>query len=171
MDLYSIQAMIREVTGAPYVLAGGCVRDASAGATPKDYDAVLCIGPYMADAAAFAMIEAHVKAFRTYHGADAEVYMAYGIGDVPNGFQERLYCCGKVTLGNGTQIDLLLDRASTIEEAVAHYDTNMNQVYLLDGGAGPSREFPASLEFNPARITDPKRDAYMQAKFLTLTNQ
>lgn len=172
MKLYQLQTLIRDVTGAHYTLAGGCVRDTCMGATPKDYDAVLCLGPSVDEATAFEIIERHVKEFRRKLDAYVEVYMAYGIGDVPNGFTERIYCCGKVTLCDGTQIDLLLDRAPTIGDAVAHYDCNMNQVYLLDDGTGASQPFPDVLVFNPTRTTRttcPQRDVYMQDKFTTLT--
>ena len=166
--LYKVEALIRKVTGAPYTLAGGCVRDASVGVSPKDYDAVLCCGE-VDDAEAFALLEDHVMQFRRLLDATVEIYMAYGQGDVHDGFAERLYACGKVKLLNGCEIDLLLDKATNMVDAVAGYDCNMNQVYLTD--AGPSQSFPKVLVFTEGRITGEVRDTYMREKFANLTNK
>ena len=167
--LHNVEALIRQVTGAPYTLAGGCVRDASVGVAPKDYDAVLCCG-YIEDSEAFAILESHVRAFSRYiPGTYVEIYAAYGQGDVCDGFAERLYACGKVKLPNGYEIDLLLDKATSIADAVSKYDCNMNQVYLTD--SGPSQEFPDELVFTEGRVTGEVRDKYMRSKFDALTKK
>lgn len=169
--LYKIQVLIREITGDTYTLAGGCVRDASVGVVPKDYDAVLCCGT-ISDAEAFAKLEAHAKAFaRHIPGTYVEIYMAYGQGNdgTLDGFAERLYACGEVKLPDGLEIDLLLDRADTMDKAVAGYDCNMNKVYLTSRGA--SQELPAELVFSSGRITSQARDLYMREKFERLTSK
>lgn len=166
--LYKIEALIRKVTGASYTLAGGCVRDASVGVAPKDYDAVLCCGE-MDNAEAFALLEDHVVQFRQLLDAHVEIYMAYGQGEVHDGFAERLYACGKVKLPGGLEIDLLLDKATNMSDVISGYDCNMNQVYLTD--SGPSQAFPKELVFTEGRITGEVRDTYMREKFTKLANK
>lgn len=168
--LYKVEALIRKVTGAPYTLAGGCVRDASVGVTPKDYDAVLCCGE-MESAEAFALLADHVMQFRRMLDANVGIYMAYGQGrgEVCDGFAERLYACGKVKLPNGYEIDLLLDKATNMADAISGYDCNMNQVYLTV--SGPSQAFPKELIFTEGRITGEARGTYMREKFAKLTNK
>lgn len=166
--LYKVEALIRQVTGEAYTLAGGCVRDASVGVTPKDYDAVLCCGG-VGDAEAFALLEDHVMQFHRLLAAHVEIYMAYGEGDEHDDFAERLYACGKVKLPNGYEIDLLLAKATNMVDAVAIYDCNMNTVYLTE--TGPSQEFPDELVFNGARDIGEARYTYMQEKFAKLTNK
>lgn len=166
--LYKVEALIRKVTGAPYTLAGGCVRDAAVGVTPKDYDAVLCCGE-MDYAEAFALLEDHVMQFRRTLDATVEIYMAYGEGEVHADFSDRLYACGKVKLPNGYEIDLLLDKATNMADAIAGYDCNMNQVYLTV--SGPSQAFPKELVFTEGRITGEARGTYMREKFAKLTNK
>lgn len=69
----------------------------------------------------------------------------------------------------GVEIDLLLDKAMSMDEAVSQYDCNMNSVYLTE--EGPSQPFPTTLKFTEGRITGAVRDAYMQQKFKDLTNK
>lgn len=166
--LYKVEALIRKVTGATYTLAGGCVRDASVGVTPKDYDAVLCCGE-MDEAGALALLEYHVMQFRRLLDANVEIYMAYGQEVVCDGFAERLYACGKVKLPNGLEIDLLLDKATNMSDVISRYDCNMNQVYLTD--SGPSQAFPKELVFTEGRITGEARGTYMREKFAKLANK
>lgn len=169
--LKAVQQAIRRVTGQPYTLIGGCVRDSQWGVLPKDYDAAWCIGPDYSDAEAFAIIETHAMAFRDL-GTAVTIYMAYGQGfNLESGemlqqevdrFTLAFYACIKVQMPNREEYDLLISRMDTVQGLVATHDCNINQVYLNCEGA-PSQTMPDILEF--AEDIRPERVAYMQSKF------
>lgn len=130
-SLIKINHMLNSIVGEEVTLVGGCVRDTLYGVTPKDYDAVICMGD-SSESYCHGMIEDIAYRFRALD-FKVELYQSYGLheGEVinPTSFQAMFYSCLKVTMKN-CQVDILLSKADTIEEHVKRHDCNMNMVWF-----------------------------------------
>lgn len=117
-----------------YAIAGGAARDINSGLTPKDYDVVV-VGP-TCEKSAFELIkQLSVEISRL--GGSSACYFAYGQAAEGTGsewkddFTERLYACLKVSYGD-INLDFLIQRAESIQEALDGFDCNLNQ-YIITG--------------------------------------
>lgn len=150
--LHLFQEVIRAVTGYDFVLAGGCVRDVLHDKTPKDYDAILCVGSddY---SKAFAMVQ-EISEVLSMQGFASKCYAAYGVNNTGNrtgAFEETFLACMKTNIA-GWDVDLLLSRKPHIADHCIMHDCNLNMVWLDAGkadGYGGVRLPAAKLEFRP----------------------
>lgn len=132
-NLKSMHHLVREITGKPFFIAGGAVRDTLYGVIPKDYDCVLCLGNET-HSEAFTLMEKLSTAFRL-EGLSTRIYHAYGVctdpdeGIEPNSFQDMFYTCMKVQMKH-CQLDILLSKHNYMSEHVQQHDCNMNMVWF-----------------------------------------
>lgn len=151
--LHLFQGVIRAVTGYDFVLAGGCVRDVLHDKTPKDYDAILCMGSEDYGRA-FEVVQ-ELSERLSIQGIKSNCYLAYGVNlgeEVPAGaFEETFLACMKTSIA-GRDVDLLLSRKPHIADHCIMHDCNLNMVWLdadKADGYGGVRLPAAKLEFRP----------------------
>ena len=129
--LKQIHHTVQTITGYPFFIAGGAVRDTLYGVEPKDYDCVLCM-PDWSEEEAFHYLEDMSCRFNTL-GATTKVYQSYGLnmGESvnPTSFQAMFLGCMKVQMKR-CQLDILISRAPTLQEHVKKHDCNMNMVWF-----------------------------------------
>lgn len=133
MAMRTVQLTMNERWGLLMVPAGGCARNVNYGLEPKDVD-VLVIGNFYNDQEAFELIT-ELSANISRCGGSSACYYAYAQGDTPedagNDFGNRLYACLKVNFPGCYPMDFLLQRATTLGEAISNFDCNLNQYVLL----------------------------------------
>lgn len=126
--LHKVLRHTEEVTGEP-ALAGGCLLDLAYGHQPKDFDAVIPLGPDQEDADVFSdMVE--ISEVLASNGYKCSLYLSYGkINGIPEkDFDSRLYSAMHVERGD-LHVDLLFSRYIDVPEAVQHFDCTFNMAY------------------------------------------
>lgn len=121
-------------------IAGGAPRNVRAGLPAKDYDVIVLKGStvYTADtwsdhSDAFVTIKKLSERVSTM-GGSSFCYFAYGQSNDPAvDFSERLWACLKVTFEDD-HYDLLLQRATSLGDAIGAYDCNLNQYFVWHDG-------------------------------------
>lgn len=112
-----------------WCIAGGFCRDIRVGLEPKDAD-VLVVG-VKGDVEAFELAKRISDIVSRYGLGSSEVYHAYGQTATSmassDDFAERHYCCIKVQLVDSIPIDILIEKADTLREAIDNFDCNLNQ--------------------------------------------
>lgn len=168
-----LQALIQGMTGCEFILAGGCVRDTLHGVQPKDYDAVLCIGPDTTPDEVFYLCTIISERLNSLDW-DSEVYQAYGLNEgeqiAEGDFRQTFLECIKTTRPNGDKIDLLFSRAPSIDKHVLLHDCNLNMVWLAPdtarGYGGPDLPAKEGLVFRSGIC--PERVQYITDKMKSL---
>lgn len=149
----------------PVVVCGGYARDVFFGREPKDIDIFVHLGNDYDESDAFAQAE-NICLWARNLGFRVGVSQAYGqTGDKDNRgeavtFDERHYAIAQLDLGD-LSIDVLFTRAACVEQTLAKFDANINQVYLDELG-GPTWLYgnpPINLQF--LKEVTPERAAHV----------
>lgn len=114
-------------------VVGGYVRDTLAGLPAKDID----IAVFQDETCLKAVfgIATRLSAECSELGIRTEVYVAYpSVTDDFDDFSKTWLLCMKVHLED-TWVDLLFSRTATLEDCIATFDFNMNQVSMDEDGA------------------------------------
>lgn len=137
-------------------IAGGFCRDKRVGLKPKDCD-VLVIDPSIkCDADAFELACKISRYISMFGLGSSAIYQAYGLTSKEDDFSERHYACIKLNLHGVIPIDILIERASTIQEAVNNFDCNLNQ-YTRNIRSGSSINYYGTLPEDELHFLKPVR--------------
>ena len=148
----TIQLTLSDRWGLVMIPAGGCARNVNYGLEPKDVD-VLVVGNFFNDSEAFELIT-ELSANISRLGGSSRCYYAYEQGEAPmdsgRDFGQRLYACLKAEFPGCYQMDFLLQRATTVADAIGGFDCNLNQYVILttpEGCAKSSLYVPTPVDF------------------------
>lgn len=160
-----IEQLKYESSNRPVIVCGGYARDVFFQREPKDIDIFVHLGERYNESDAFAMAETICLWARNL-GFRVGVSQAYGQtgGKDTRGeavtFDDRHYAIAQLDLGE-LSVDVLFTRAATVEETLARFDANINQVYLDELG-GPTWLYgnpPINLQF--LKEVTPERAAHV----------
>lgn len=148
-----IAELARPNPGRPVVICGGYARDVFYGREPKDVDIFVHLGERYDESDAFAQAETICLWARNlgFRVGVSQAYGQTGMQDMRGkdaDFDDRHYAIAQLDLGE-LSVDVLFTRAATVEETLARFDANINQVYLDDLG-GPTWLYgnpPINLQF------------------------
>lgn len=129
--LHAVQNTIRNITGAPFRLSGGCCADTlyHSPQPTKDYDAFIPCGG-LDEVTVRLLMEAIEIRLNDLGWRPTFIPCYPGSG---GDFNTRLFGLIQFNL-DGTSVDLLFSRCKTIQEVAANHDCNMNRLYLDDDG-------------------------------------
>lgn len=126
--------------------AGGCARDKAFGLPTKDVDVIIPSG-FLCDSEVFEIAENLCYNLRVCYpeSVGVDILLAYGVdedegeftlADDRSDFDQSIKLLLKISsLDNSfKEMDVLFYNTETIEEALGHFDANINQVYLDDKG-------------------------------------
>lgn len=169
----TIQLTLSDRWEVVMVPAGGCGRNVHYGLEPKDVD-VLVVGNFYNESEAFALVT-EMSANVSRLGGSSACYYAYSQGEIPiesaSDFGQRLYACLKVKLPGCYDMDFLLQRATTVSDAIGGFDCNLNQYIIMttpEGCAKGSLYVPVPVDYPEDELVwikpvTEKRKAKMEA--------